>query len=852
MTRAVWHLAIETLTGRRGRTALLVIAVALATVLTVAVAALIGTLRQSVSSSIGFVAGLSDVAIVHRFDGYVKYPTLETVREWEEVETAVGRHGHTATIRVSGRTKPYVLFMQGVEPEVEQRVKPRHFLEGRNIESDDEVALEQRVAEKLKANVGDEIDIIRFGDPLSLKIVGVFERESLDILQRRLALVTLNRAYDLSGYEGALKTIEIKLTDGVDAASFIEDRQGDLPPEYSMKTSASAGAGVQRGLKITDLLMVILIEIASFSAGFSIVASLTTNVMQRLREMAILRCIGAARWQLAASQVVAGLVVAVMGAAVGAPIGLAGAYWVYWRNSENLPGGFDPNPRILTLAVIGSVVAGLLGGLYPAVVAATARPMQAMTARAKRPKWRAFAVCTLIGLLLVSAAPLATTLDVDGESVVWWWVYCGLPLTFLGWFMLSIPLLWVLSHSAAPIVSACLGLPRALLGQTLRATPFRYALTGGALTIGLALLVTIWMVGRSFMGGWFNNLKMPDAFVHINNDLISRQKVDAVADIEGVEHMCPVVLFPVNAKEAKFGLKDIHPTATMFVSSDVHSFFDMTDIDWHQGDEAKARERLKQGRAVVVSKEYYEAFGLGEGGTITLDTNLGPVAFDVVGVIGSRGLDVGVSFFGLRDKYSQASVSCLFGTRQDAERYFASTNTRLILLGFAEDADEAAIHKQIQALGMRMHTSTKIRTYAHKWMERLMSVASTVAFWSMVIACIGVANLIIAEIAARRHEFGVLRAIGGSSFLLARLVAGQTIVIAGVGCVTGTALGLEMALMEKWIHLRLAGIVWSATIPWDVIAYGCLAVIGSALLAAAPALWRLVRTQPRELLAAAT
>ena len=121
----------------------------------------------------------------------------------------------------------------------------------------------------------------------------------------------------------------------------------------------------------------------------------------------------------------------------------------------------------------------------------------------------------------------------------------------------------------------------------------------------------------------------------------------------------------------------------------------------------KPRERLKQGRAVVVSKEYYEAFGLGEGGTITLDTNLGPVKFDVVGVIGSKGLDVGVSFFGLRDKYSQAAVSCLFGTRRDAERYFASTNTRLILLGFADGADEGAIHKQVQELGLRMHTSTK-------------------------------------------------------------------------------------------------------------------------------------------------
>ncbi len=88
--RALWHLAINDLAGRRGRTVLLVVAVALAMVLTVGVAAAVGTLTGSVQHVVGRVVGLVDLHVRHQFTGRVPQSLLDEVRSWPERQP---RHG---------------------------------------------------------------------------------------------------------------------------------------------------------------------------------------------------------------------------------------------------------------------------------------------------------------------------------------------------------------------------------------------------------------------------------------------------------------------------------------------------------------------------------------------------------------------------------------------------------------------------------------------------------------------------------------------------------------------------------------------------------------------------------------
>ena len=127
-------------------------------------------------------------------------------------------------------------------------------------------------------------------------------------------------------------------------------------------------------------------------------------------------------------------------------------------------------------------------------------------------------------------------------------------------------------------------------------------------------------------------------------------------------------------------------------------------------------------------------------------------------------------------------------------------------------------------------------------------VASVVAIGAMLVACLAVANLIIAGVQARRFEFGVLRAVGAQRGLLARLVIGEALVIGLSACVLGTFMGMQGGWGGQKLYQIVIGIVLNVTPPWEAIGVGCLAVIGITVLAAAPTAVGLAARPPRELL----
>jgi putative ABC transport system permease protein len=131
-----------------------------------------------------------------------------------------------------------------------------------------------------------------------------------------------------------------------------------------------------------------------------------------------------------------------------------------------------------------------------------------------------------------------------------------------------------------------------------------------------------------------------------------------------------------------------------------------------------------------------------------------------------------------------------------------------------------------------------------------MLVVSTIAVLSMLVACMGVANLIVAGIDARRFEFGVLRAVGAERGAVLRLVLGETVLVAMAAMVLGTLMGLQAVWAGQKVDAMVLGIQLTVSPPAAAIAAGCLVTLLMALGAAGPAVVALSRQKPRELLAA--
>jgi putative ABC transport system permease protein len=255
----------------------------------------------------------------------------------------------------------------------------------------------------------------------------------------------------------------------------------------------------------------------------------------------------------------------------------------------------------------------------------------------------------------------------------------------------------------------------------------------------------------------------------------------------------------------------------------------------------------------MVAREFKTARNIGVGDTITLTAQGKPFDFEVVGVVNSPGLDIVNKFFDIGEQYIEQSVSAVFGSRKDLIEKFGNDAINLIQIGIDPTVDDVAVVKQAQRIPgvISGGSGRQIKEDIAKFLSGSLLVFSVVAVAAMLVACFGVANLIVAGIQARQFEFGVLRAIGAHKSLLARLVLAEAVIIAVSACMLGTVMGIHAAWGGQRVNSLLIGLKLTRIVPpigATAAGWGMLTVI--TLGAAFPAIWRLMKRQPRELLAA--
>ena len=132
----------------------------------------------------------------------------------------------------------------------------------------------------------------------------------------------------------------------------------------------------------------------------------------------------------------------------------------------------------------------------------------------------------------------------------------------------------------------------------------------------------------------------------------------------------------------------------------------------------------------------------------------------------------------------------------------------------------------------------------------ILGVSSTVALGSLLLACFAVGNIVAAGISAKKYEYGVLRAIGGSRWLVARTIFGEVIVMGILASIAGIVLGIYLADIGMSLHRDLAGDELVFRLPVPAIVLGTIVVIVLALLASTPPVVSLLKKSTRELISA--
>ncbi|MBM4009708.1 MAG: FtsX-like permease family protein, partial [Planctomycetes bacterium] len=615
-----------------------------------------------------------------------------------------------------------------------------------------------------------------------------------------------------------------------------------------------ASSGLDRPAAGGRIAVAVATMLAFLCCAFIVTTAMTTALAEQQRLFAIARCIGATRAHIFLGQVMAGGVLCFVSGAIGVPVGVAlTAIAVGWY-SALLPAGVALSWTGIALAVAGATAAGIGGALFPAWKASRVSPLEALAVHARAASRRGILAAACIGAACLGAQLLLLLIP-DRDSRFAWYILLGLPLLHVGWFVLAVPILRCISGVLAPTLERTLALPRGLLVGSLAATPWRFGLIAGALMVGVAILVSTWSNGAAILSDISERIRFGDAFAFKTSGF-NREEVERMRMLPGVQSSAAVGYLPVRVLgEQVIGLDGLSTPNVVCIGFDSQPFLAMNRLEWIAGDPERAAQRLRDGDAVLVAKEFLLARGVTVGDRVQLGTTASNHSFEVVGVVGAAGLDVATQFFGIRSLYMDHAVSCVFMDFQAVERFFGTREAYLVQIEIAADAEDAdetllAEHVESAAPGAVFASGRGIRREILRIGGLMMTISSVVAVAAMSLASLAAAGVIAAGIATRARELGVLQAVGAGRSTLRALILGESLLVGTAAGVTGTLFGLQLAWMGVRSYREMAGMELSFNIQPLVIAAALSAVCAVSLLAALPSVRRLLQHEPRELLSA--
>ncbi|HOF89511.1 MAG TPA: ABC transporter permease [Armatimonadota bacterium] len=275
----------------------------------------------------------------------------------------------------------------GIEPGREARVTGFHQrLESGSPEalarSPDGIILGTILAFHLSAEPGDRVTLIsQQGISRRLRVVGIYaaELEEIDAVRAYVNLRTAQQLLDQRGVS-ALAVRTATLADAAPVARAIEART-----PYTARTWRELNTGFLDLFTTLSLIIYLVVGLTMVVAGFGIANTLILAVSEKMRDIGILKALGAAPRQIAGIFFATGLLIGLVGVAVGLLLGAAGIaimasipFPIRMVGETPISVEYFPMlrvPRVYLLSGGFGLLVSLVASLLPAWRAATADPL---------------------------------------------------------------------------------------------------------------------------------------------------------------------------------------------------------------------------------------------------------------------------------------------------------------------------------------------------------------------------------------------------------------------------------------------------------------------------------------------
>jgi putative ABC transport system permease protein len=561
-----------------------------------------------------------------------------------------------------------------------------------------------------------------------------------------------------------------------------------LPESIEVITGVQAAKEISGSINdVIDIFGKVLLGFAAISlfvSAFLIFNTFAIIVSQRLRELALMRAVGASTQQIRAMIIGEGLIIGIIATGLGILGGLGVAQGItalFNAAGAAFPtAGLTLSLRTILVSVFIGIGVTVTAAIVPAIRASRIPPVAAMRpelgfSALQRNKRLAVGLTTLLfGITLFSIGlfvqPGGAVITLASSAI-------GAVMLFLGVASLST----TIAAPASRLISRILpmpfrpmtrSVPGRLASRNAQRTPRRTASTASALMVGLALVSTVSVVAASVKKSFTEQLQSSvTADFFITNLSFQGLPVAFAERLDALDELGSVSPFRatralVNGEEKQIGA--VKP-----------EMGDIVDVGVIEG----SIESLAEGK-LLLHRDPARDLGLGIGDSLDITWQNGTTATLIIGGIYTEAAVAGNWLISL-ETLSQAS-------KAPPVDFFIGAK---IADGVSIEDARAAVEKVAEEFpSAEVQDQSEFQKSQEDQLNQLLAIVYGLLIFAILIAVLGIANTMALSVYERTREFGLLRAVGMSKRHLKRSVRWEAIIVSVFGATLGVVVGIPLGV----------------------------------------------------------
>jgi putative ABC transport system permease protein len=718
----------------------------------------IRTAIESFNASVDHVSGKANLQVTSYGRGFPEEVYLK-------VKKVPGVKAATPVIQYVAKIDEPVgepLYLLGIDVFSDQPFREYQF-----YETDDEgllflknprsIAITEKLANRHGLKKGEKITLIVGSKKVTCTISNLLKMEGpAKSLEGNFGLLDIASAQEALEKVGLIDRIDLIVDKSIPTETIERELKKVIPPGVQVRRSDTRSGQIEKMVSAFHLNLTALSFISLIVGMFLIYNAISVSVIQRRREIGILRSIGLTRSQTLGLFVGEAAWIGCLGSLFGVGIGIGLAKVILYLVSRTITALYILvkaehlliSPSILMAGFGMGALASVLSSIGPAREASKIAPKEAMALGTLETKIKIrLTHFNLIGVgLLILSLIFALQKPIDHRPL---FGFLAALLILIGVSFLIPSVTTLVNRLLAPVLRFLFGSEGKLASRYIDDSMARTVITIAALMTALSMLISISIMILSFrktVDLWVEQSINGDVFIFPGSYSITGYSALLPLEVSRALPSLP----GVKAVDSFRALEvEYQGQPAIIASVDGEVFLKMKVIRFTRGNPHAILRQFASGQAILVTESFSLRHHVKAGDRLTLNTPQGEKEFLISGVFYDYSSDWGMIL--LEKKLFQSLWND--ETLHSAGIYLKEGVSQ-------EDFKEMIRERYSKPYRLFVVSHSELRNEVLKIFDQTFAITYALEFIAIIVAILGIINSLNALIIERQRDIGIIRAVG--------------------------------------------------------------------------------------------